>query len=800
MFRLLKIIILWPLTILFIGVVIMICLSFLLQTKIETAAVKQLVSITNNQLSFEEAELNYFSTFPSITLDLLKPKLYDTDYNEAISLEEFQAKLNMWQAIFSKPTISHLLIRNGSVTLTERNQKWNVEELITTKQGTTGKASMIDIENITIENFRILIDRGTAQERYELLLTAATMQLQQDGEQINMAVKGGVSFENVTRQQQFQQIDYEDDFRLRLNYGIDTKLLQIEECVFENGVSIDGSFNAANSKRDMLIKLEQFPLESLNPMFSHLAESSQGLITWSGTADSEIHLDGISDISYQLQLDDADLHYHHPAQELRVTDIHTVVSGDQDICHLKAFAAMIEGELVQAKARINLNRSIIDELEASGTLAAASVFPFLEQEQLSEIRGSGIINNLSLSAYPWTEDDHSLMDYLTISVEAEDLAWKGHDHEWMTAESGVIESAAGIIYLQDLQLSYGASELTVSGEYQRTLDGHQWKGKVTGELVHIDSLMNYASRSDSSGSTSVDAHQYDLSIAIETARYADVILEDLTAQVETEAGVHRLTSSSMAFGGRLQTEGALTMEKNGLHHYQVKTDVMDVDLSMCLQQCQNFGQEYITSDNISGNLNSLGLFHFYWDEDWNIRSDKSRGLVSVNLQEGRIEELTMLEQFSSFVNVKDLRSVRFIELDNYLEIRGKQLYIPTMFIQSNAANLTLSGNHSMDNEQLYYMQVNAGQILMDKFKSHDRSLRPKPAKQKGWFNLYYVVEGDGERYEYKKNKSRVEAAFSNGLLRKEQIYRQLIDEFGYSAKLKLPSDWNKIPEYNLEDD
>jgi len=35
---------------------------------------------------------------------------------------------------------------------------------------------------------------------------------------------------------------------------------------------------------------------------------------------------------------------------------------------------------------------------------------------------------------------------------------------------------------------------------------------------------------------------------------------------------------------------------------------------------------------------------------------------------------------------------------------------------------------------------------------------------------------------------------------KEQIYRKLIDEFGYSDKLKLPSDWSKIPEYNLEDE
>ena len=81
----------------------------------------------------------------------------------------------------------------------------------------------------------------------------------------------------------------------------------------------------------------------------------------------------------------------------------------------------------------------------------------------------------------------------------------------------------------------------------------------------------------------------------------------------------------------------------------------------------------------------------------------------------------MLENFAFALKAGDLERVRFTRLANFLEIRDRTIYIPAMFIQSSAINLTLSGSHTFDQYLEYYIKVNAGQVIANKISRHDRS-------------------------------------------------------------------------------
>jgi hypothetical protein len=112
-----------------------------------------------------------------------------------------------------------------------------------------------------------------------------------------------------------------------------------------------------------------------------------------------------------------------------------------------------------------------------------------------------------------------------------------------------------------------------------------------------------------------------------------------------------------------------------------------------------------------------------------------------------------------------------------------------MFIQSNAMNLTLSGEHDFSNNFEYNIQVNAGQVLTNRFKKHDPNLRPIKAKRKGFFNLYYRVYGDLDNYEFESSKRRVEADFARSQYRKREIQRALVAEFGPIDLVQEPATW-----------
>ena len=178
--------------------------------------------------------------------------------------------------------------------------------------------------------------------------------------------------------------------------------------------------------------------------------------------------------------------------------------------------------------------------------------------------------------------------------------------------------------------------------------------------------------------------------------------------------------------------------------------------------------------------------------------EKLRVLASVNIQDGELVKFKMLEDFSSVIKAKDLKHIRFTNMQNWLEVRGGKLYLPTMFIQSNAVNLTVRGEHSFDHDIDYGIKVNAGQVLLSKLKKHDPLLKPQKAKKKGWFDLYYAITGTLDEYDIKTSKRQVQKDFEKSERRKQEIKRLLEKEFS-SIKTVKTENWRDkapIPEYD----
>ena len=118
-----------------------------------------------------------------------------------------------------------------------------------------------------------------------------------------------------------------------------------------------------------------------------------------------------------------------------------------------------------------------------------------------------------------------------------------------------------------------------------------------------------------------------------------------------------------------------------------------------------------------------------------------------------------------------------------------------MFIQSNAANFLVNGVHSFDNDILYNIKLNAGQILANKMKKHDTRLKPVPARKEGTFNMHFTVNGTMEDFDYRINKAGVLSSFTQSDAMQLSIRKRLEAAFGSSLEVVAPTDWEEIPEY-----
>ena len=121
-----------------------------------------------------------------------------------------------------------------------------------------------------------------------------------------------------------------------------------------------------------------------------------------------------------------------------------------------------------------------------------------------------------------------------------------------------------------------------------------------------------------------------------------------------------------------------------------------------------------------------------------------------------------------------------------------------MFIQSNALNLIINGEHTFDNQIKYNLKVNAGQVLTNRLKRHDPNLQPLRARKAGFFNLYYTIFGDLEKYDIQSSKRQIKKEFDISSMRKRDLRIALEEEFGHIKLVEEPVEWRDIPEYEDE--
>jgi len=183
------------------------------------------------------------------------------------------------------------------------------------------------------------------------------------------------------------------------------------------------------------------------------------------------------------------------------------------------------------------------------------------------------------------------------------------------------------------------------------------------------------------------------------------------------------------------------------------------------------------------------------DDHWSIRTKAVTSRSAIEIHEGGLKNLKTLDDFSDYVHIEALRDIRFNDLRNYLKIEGGQVYLPVMFIQSSAMNLSISGVHSFDQKITYYLKLNAGQTVANKLRKTDFRKDLITARKSGWINMYFVLEGTTSAVRYKQYRTAVLAGFEQSAQIKESLRKDLVDRFGYDVYWVEPNEWEDIPEY-----
>ena len=274
---------------------------------------------------------------------------------------------------------------------------------------------------------------------------------------------------------------------------------------------------------------------------------------------------------------------------------------------------------------------------------------------------------------------------------------------------------------------------------------------------------------------------------IENLNYNKIEGQDFEGDLVFDNNEVLINGDVETMNGTMNVEGKAFFKERP--YLQASLFADHIDAREFFRQSENFGQDVLKYKHVKGVLDSHMAIYAFWDEQGNFLDDKLHVYADVKITDGELIRFKMLEDFSSYVKIKDLRHIKFSNMENWLEVKNSIIYLPVMFIQSNALNLTLNGQHSFENDIDYKVKVNAGQVILNRFKKHDARLKPQKAKRRGWFNIYYHIKGSLDDYEIKTNKKLVKADFIRSERKKREIQKVLLREFGNVKSIEEPLEW-----------
>ena len=221
-----------------------------------------------------------------------------------------------------------------------------------------------------------------------------------------------------------------------------------------------------------------------------------------------------------------------------------------------------------------------------------------------------------------------------------------------------------------------------------------------------------------------------------------------------------------------KASGEFTYSENKIHDLVLKSkfNLEKINIKASFKSFNNFGQTFIADKNINGIGTATINIRSMWDNDYNFYSKSLQMTSQIKIENGELNDFEPLYNLSDYVNLEELKDVKFATLENTIRIKNENIIIPEMEIKSTALTVHVSGTHSFENYMDYKIELLLSDILSNKLKKNNSK------KNLDLSNLEH--DHSGKTTVHLKMKGDVDdpKISFNGLQLKEDIIKEIKNE------------------------
>jgi len=241
-----------------------------------------------------------------------------------------------------------------------------------------------------------------------------------------------------------------------------------------------------------------------------------------------------------------------------------------------------------------------------------------------------------------------------------------------------------------------------------------------------------------------------------------------------------------SLGGIISGNGFIVQNINKSLIARGSFNVVKIDANKAFTTFHNFGQNFLKAENLAGTLSGSLSLLLPLDSMLHPQIKSLTAEGKYILVKGGLINFDPVKQLSSFIELSELETISFEQLENDFFIRNNVLYIPQMDVKSSAVDLTVNGKHSFENNYEYHVKMLLSQILSKKRKNNKNNTSEFGVVEDdglGRTSLLLKIENKGEAVKVSYDIKAASSGIKNNIKKERQSLKTILnEEYGWYKK------------------
>ncbi len=714
--------------------------------KIITQVKQQVSQKLSGDVNIGDVELSFFSSFPAISVLLQKVSVRDTLYSQHkhpfLTADRVYARISVFNLIAQKNALTGVRIEDGNLYLYTDTSGYTNSYLMKGKQPakpSTGNKSM-ELDDIKLKNFHITLDDRQKNKLLDFDMNRFTCDISDDDTLTRFKTKNDVLIKSLAFN--LKKGSYAANKRFKGNFTLYYN--KPRKHLYFNNINIrlnDYSYNLSggfdlhdNPTFTLLVATKNLPLEEGKSLLPAAVAKAVSIVMIDKPIDVKASIGGpLKGVDPLVKVA-----WTSQGGNRVVTPFFTLTN-----C---SFTGGYTNELIPGLPRKDPNsRIFINDLSANWEgLSLRSKNLYIDNLTEPKIN-MDLHSDFSLAAF------NNVFQSRSIEFKEGRGLLNVYYSGPLIKNSSTNTSIRGILKIQDGTIIYlprniplkncnGAVEFKKTDVAVRNLSCNVLGNSIimNGSINNMLSLLG-----NDPGKIALDWHVYSPSLDLagvsvllqkrkkivssyaksnklgKTARQIDQMLEEsnVSLNLKTDQLLFKKFKASNVdasielvqdnwnlnhvklntAGGLMQIKGYLKEKNEFVQQAALKVLVANTDVSKIMYAFNDFGQDGVSFKNLEGVLSSNVDITMDIDRNLSASPSNMNGNIYFTLKNGALIDYEPIKKLQTFLfKNRDFENIRFAELKDHFEVKGKDIIMNRMEIQSTVLTLFVKGIFSME--------------------------------------------------------------------------------------------------------